>query len=98
MMNGAQVSKLLFTKNNIVIIIFNYLLIITNMSSAGIIIDRDEVTIDIIYTLVKQTTSVQHYPDWDVSRVQIALGVQSAAYRRYYGLSLTNRNYIVMLL
>lgn len=29
--------------------------------------------------------------DWDVSRIRIAPGVQSAAYRHYYGLSLTNR-------
>lgn len=43
-------------------------------------------------------TSVQRYPDWDISRVQITPGIQSVAYRCYYGLSLTNRNYIVVIL
>lgn len=105
MINGVEFQNYYLWRIilSLIIIIFNYnyLSIITiNMRalSAGIVIDRDEVTIDIIYTLVNLTTSVQHYPDWDVSRVQIAPDVQSAAYRCYYGLSLTNRNYIVMLL
>jgi len=54
--------------------------------------------VDIIYTLIKLTTSVQHYPDWDISQIYIAPSVQSAAYRRYYSQSLTNRNCIVVML
>lgn len=56
---------------------------------------REDV-IDVVYMLVKLTAlGCNIIPIMAPDRTS---GVQSAAYRRYYGLSLTNRNYIAVML